>query len=186
MPRKIAFIGVHNGGKDTLSHYFFTQLKMKGRTAYYIGEQAEQALIQGMPLNTPETQMWLMGKQIKEEMAAMNWGKREYIVCNRSVLDILPYSAGLPNYNELRTIAQAYLKFNRYYTIFQVHPFDTIEDDGVRSTDKQHQNIIHELFLKTMFDFGYSPLHLDQPSKEERMKALDYYIDIFARAPRGQ
>lgn len=177
MTRKIGFIGVHNGGKDTLSHYLFTQLKMKGKTAYYIPEIAEKAIMHGMKLNEPNSQMYMLGEQIARETEAEYCGKREYIVCNRTVIDVLPYGAILKNYFEMREIVANYLHSNPYYMIFRVKPFSSIEDDGVRLIDQTRQHIIDNLFDSVLNDLRVSGIELGQPTKEERMKVIDRLVE---------
>jgi nicotinamide riboside kinase len=173
---KIGFLGVHNGGKDTLSHYLFNRLKLRGKTVYYIPEQAEQALIRGMKLNTEETQMWLLGTQIAKEMEAQAWNKREFIICNRTVVDVPVYSMMLDNVMEIQSMVEDYLQAHPYDVLFRVHPFDTIEDDGVRDTDRDYQDAIHQRFDLELLNNRLSCIDLDQPTKEKRMEAIDMWL----------
>jgi nicotinamide riboside kinase len=168
--KRIAFIGAHSAGKDTLSHYAFAYLKKKKRSCYYITEVAEKALMRGMDLNTPEGQLFLLGYQIKAEMEAEAWDKREFIICNRGVIDSIPYSEkqGKEFQYTMQALIDKYLMLKPYHMVILLRPYAAIENDGLRDMDRGDQLQVDAEFLRVLNDSKIPYKELNAPTKEKR------------------
>ena len=192
-PKKIAFIGTHSTGKDTLSHDAFSYLKLQHKkTCYYISEIAEQALKQGLALKRFQAQFWMMARQIQEELEAQLWAKREYIICNRSIIDSIPYSKAYADkgyyqkkdVNALEEIAVSYLEYYPYDLIFFMRPFDTIEKDGVREVDEEGQKLV-DYYFGHLLTLWRIPVHIvGHTVKSERLEYIRTVLDGYVKKSR--
>jgi nicotinamide riboside kinase len=176
--KRIGFIGGANTGKDTLSHWLFVQLKLEDRTCYYISEMAEQALMKGMNLKTVQGQLWMCGLQMVKETESEAWGKREFIICNRTIIDQAAYSKFLSKdaFKATLEVAKAYLTVAPYDLIFLMHPLERFTYDGVRKeTPEEIQKITQsmlemaELFGK---QFDIPIVHIKSKTKKARQKEI--------------
>lgn len=188
--KRIGFVGAHNAGKDTLTHHAFTWLKLHKHTAYYISEMAEQAIMHGMNLNTQAGQMWLLGQQIAEETAAISFGKREFVICNRTVIDAIAYASYFQetgqaeiNVPPLDKIAHNYMLAYPYDLIVLLAPFAKLELDGVRMSDRNEQL---EIARSVDFAVRYYSRHckqtyvtIDSETKTERAADLETILELF-------
>lgn len=168
--KRIAFVGAHSAGKDTLSHYAFAYLKKKKHSCYYITEVAEKALMRHMDLNTAEGQLFLLGYQIKAEMEAEAWDKREFIICNRGAIDSVPYSARLGKTFQytIQALVDKYLDLKPYHLVILLRPYETIENDGLRDMDRDDQLNVDKEFLRVLADSQIPYKELNAPTKEKR------------------
>ena len=172
--KRIAFIGAHSSGKDTLSHYAFAYLKKKKHSCYYITEIAEKALMRHMKLNSTKGQLFLLGYQMKAEMEAAAWNKREFIICNRGVIDSVPYSSrlGANIQYRIREIVRQYMALAPYSLIILLRPYSTIENDGLRDLDKKDQFNIDAEFIRILHEDKLQYKELNAPTKEKRERQL--------------
>lgn len=182
--KRIAFVGTHNTGKDTLSHFAFTYLKLKKKTVYYIAESAERAFMQKININDIKGQYWLVAHSAQQEIEAMMFEMREYVICNRAVFDNVAYQLEID-----RSFAQKMLAFDEYFlrlwpytAIIFCRPFETIFDDGLRSLDKNYQARIDEnlynIAKKLTADKPDTFFVLDDIDVNSRIEKLKTILDI--------
>lgn len=151
--KKIAFIGTHGTRKTTYSHGLAYYLKTQGINADLLYEVARKS---PLPINedrTPSTQRWILHTQIAEELA---FEKQEIdaLVCDRSVLDNYAYFVEKFGRDvALDAIVKSHVK--TYDLLIKV-PItrDQIDDDGIRSTDKDFQRRIDETVDILLKSFG--------------------------------
>jgi len=173
--KRIGFIGAHSTGKDTLSHHAMSFLKKKKHSCYYISEMAEKALMRGMDLNTPTGQMWMLGYQMKAEMEALQWNKREFILCNRSVIDNVPYCNRISNLfrSKIEDMVLHYIKLFPYDHLLLLRPFKKIENDGLRDMDRKDQLQIDQYFITFLQAYHIPYQELNAPTKGLRIKQME-------------
>lgn len=184
-PKRIGLLGTSNVGKDTLSHHLFTYLKMKGKTCYYIPEIAEQAIMRGIDLKDMSGQMWMLGEQVKQEMSALTWGKREFIICNRTVIDCIPYSKFMIGRYELEEMVTNYISLYPYDLIFWLRPLPEFVKDGVRWETREDQLEIDRRFGMALAKYvGYEMniKVINARTKESRKSEMEPAIDELLQA----
>lgn len=196
MVKRIGLVGTHSSGKDTLSYYICNYLKKKDKSVHYIDEQAIVAILRNFPLNRPAGQLWYMGKQIQEETEYINKPIREYIVCNRTVIDPIAYTADMMHTGDcqgmmyvsdmvktLENIALSYMRAEPYSLILLLRPFSKLHDDGVRMTDREQQLRIDKKMVELVYtyckklDMDFVEIKAD--SYEEREKEVELAIDLW-------
>lgn len=177
-PIRIGFIGGANTGKDTLSHWLFAELKLEDRSCYYISEMAEQALIRQMNLLSITGQLWMCGSQIEKECEAIQWQGREFIICNRTLIDQAAYSKmiGKDAFKVTLALCTAYLEVLPYDLIFLMHPLETFTYDGVRKdTPEQIQKVTQSMIeMAELFgnQFNLPIVHIRGKTKNARKKEI--------------
>lgn len=181
--KRIAFVGVHNGGKDTLTTHAFSYLKMHKKTCKLITECAEEAISRSIDLSKPVGAYWLLGAQIVQEMQAVNFGKREYVICNRGVIDSIPYAQQYLDYGtaiRIENMVKSYLAAWPYYAVIWLRPLPTIEDDGVRMTDQTAQRQLDEKFKTILSKYVDSStlFIVDDKTKAERIHTVETILDF--------
>lgn len=145
---KISIVGTHGTGKTTLAYKLVTEAKQRGMNAQICNELARTS---PFPLNEKANLdgcLWLISKQINEEMSAKAQGC-ELLVCDRSVMDMIAYVPIESAYGEIYEYLLLFCLrwFKTYDKIFWVHPTgEEIQDDGVRALDPKYQKKIHVRF----------------------------------------
>lgn len=148
---KICCIGTHGVGKSTLVYQLADQYKRAGKNVYVVQEVVRAC---PYPINDsmmPETAIWTVCEQIKQELTAQKHGY-DVIVCDRSAFDPMVYANKLmesPLESFLKDLRQTALEWLQTYDrIFWVRPDMDIKEDGVRSTDIDFQQEIDQLFTQ--------------------------------------
>jgi predicted ATPase len=165
---KIAISGSHGTGKTTL----LNSLDLSDHT-----KLSELARAVAQELNKPpqdlnpeelrEFQWTLFNRQSKLE------DENEHFVVDRSIYDILAYSADIPVVHELIAILK---KQPRYYDIVFFLPIEfELELDGWRHHDKVYQQKIGDRILDYLKEFGVN-YHVITGSLEERLEKMQTII----------
>ncbi|MBI4116505.1 ATP-binding protein [Candidatus Pacearchaeota archaeon] len=149
---KIAFIGTHGTGKTTLVNEIVFNLKKRGVNALAFEEIARSC---PLPINenaVRETQLWIIARQISTEIEKER--NYELVVCDRSILDTYCYHEyffGREKSWEL--LIQSYMK-SYDKLIFVPIKNGFLNEDGVRSTNKNFQTRIDKIIKGRLSGFG--------------------------------
>lgn len=162
---KIAIIGAQGVGKTTLAK----QINKEYPDFKILPEAARLAMEAGYKLDqtaTTETEVWLIRKQLELEGADSKW------VADRCGIDLLAYIQHLfPHETALIEFATKTLvpRFSNYNLVLYLPSGQfAIEDDGVRMTDVQFQQVIDERIRKVL-DTHKIPFIEIAGSPEERL-----------------
>ncbi len=165
MTEVITFTGVQGSGKTTMRIMLANHLKLKGKTVInqYDGVMdsiSRDAGLKGFTLNEEtnfETQYYLANKYIVldiETRKRANQGNFDYLVLDRSVLDVIPYALNAEsiNFEDKELIRDMlYEHFRRYPSnLIYCVPLRKIEGDGIRSVNQQFQDEIDNEFVEVM------------------------------------
>ena len=148
----IAISGTQGTGKSYTAYKLCTYLRKLGNNVVVLDELAREC---PFPINenaTDETQIWIAGEQLVTELEKIE--KYDYVIADRSVLDSFCYGLYLGGTNDdwifkyLREYLVAHIK-KYYYKIYLLDPiaFNFNIEDGVRSTNEEFRNSIHEKLL---------------------------------------
>ncbi len=165
MGNKLAFIGPHGTGKTTLVHELTFDLKKRGVNVFPLEEVARTSPLPINENSVPKTQLWMITKQISKEIEKENF--YETIVCDRSILDSYCYH----NYffgeeKSWEPLIKDYL--GTYDEIILVPIREGyLKNDGVRSTSKDFQKGINELFLKNLEKFQINYVNFSESVMRE-------------------
>lgn len=155
MTKKIGLIGSKNVGKTTLAHYLTGHLSSHQISASLINELAMSAPV---PLNRNtnfNTAYWLLGMQIASEAAVQ--AHRQFVICDRTVLDIPPIlkvalnshsrltSELTTDFNKLVHMVEEYLACAPYDFLFYI-PID--EGFWSINLSKAEKNFRYEIDLE--------------------------------------
>lgn len=151
--QRIAFIGVHSGGKTTTIYGLAHYLKLAEKSVEIIPEAARMAASRGFAINentTLETQLWLFGKQIQLEVEAQR-NNPDYILQDRTAADLIVYYMAsnkmqLRIIDKLQQLIDDYTQFIPLQEAFYFSPLDHITKDGVRNTNIAWQAKVHKLW----------------------------------------
>ena len=136
---KVAFIGSHGVGKTTLCYGLAARLKALDISLDVVGEVARRC---PLPINQDTTlaaQAWILHTQIAEETVA--GARYDLVICDRSVLDNFVYlllAAG--SQTPLEQLVSGWI--NTYDLLVRVPIVDTLNADGLRSTDPTFQRAV--------------------------------------------
>lgn len=160
---KIAFIGTHGTGKTTLTHELVANMKKNHLDADFLGEIVRKC---PFPINedtTKKSQIWIILKQILEEMEAEE--KSDILVCDRSVLD--PYIYYVNKFGRNKVIEALVLQHLKTYKYLIKVPIRTgfLKADKIRSVDENFQKKIDSLMNKFLKSFNIKYLELNRVYK---------------------
>lgn len=149
---KIAVIGTHGTGKTTLTYLLAAHAKKIGKNARVINETARSC---PFPLNegfSIDGARWIITTQIQKELSAKA-AKTELLICDRASIDPIMYLDGgsfkQDAYEDLRQFAESWMQ--TYDLLIWITPdTKTLFHDGVRSTNTEFQEKVHEAFCKWM------------------------------------
>lgn len=146
-PFKICVLGTHGTGKSTLVFKLAAHYKGLGKNVKVIQEVARSC---PFPINenmTVETALWIYYEHSKKELEACR--NTDIVISDRSSLDSFIYAEhfGIKIPETLRESAETHLK-GFYDLVIWPRPDLPIHDDCVRSSDKEFQRQIDELFDK--------------------------------------
>lgn len=185
----IAFTGAQGTGKTTLKDALVEYLKDHG---YVVIHQyanvkegiARDAKAQGFRINEKTdfiTQYYLALKfmtcDIETRVMADN-RKADYVILDRSILDVIPYSNVSANINQhesliINNILTSHFKMLPMTLLF-CQPLGFIKEDGIRSVDRKFQDIVHDEFSKLLQDNK----HVYKVNADTVENRLDYVLKI--------
>ena len=180
---KIGIIGTFNTGKTSLCHSLVGALKERGIKAEFVPEA-----VRSCPLpagtesrSTLEAQMWIMLRQISNEIEAES--RNDVIVCDSNIINLYAYFVSIMNRTEKPkpehiAIAKTMLvEWHRTYDlIFKLMiPKEKqmiITNDGFRSINVEWQKEIDRLINKTTDFLGIRPYEIQMDSNVERVNRV--------------
>lgn len=155
----IAFTGAQGTGKTTMRneldqylHRKYSVLNQYRGIKESISRDAKKA---GFGINLEgafDTQWYIMARYIAADLATRKYAEKynfDYIVVDRSILDVLPYSKiskriDSDQYMSLSNIINYHLKMYTPDYLVYCEPLDTIVGDKDRLVDKDYQKTIDE------------------------------------------
>lgn len=165
---KIATTGSQGTGKTTLCEAFI----IKYQDFYYLQETARieikkaGKLPQFMTLDERcSFQERVLESQIKQELA------NDSFISDRSVFDVLAYTKGLPNYEDLKEKALKHYLKNKYDIVFYVPIEFDIEGDSERDPDKEYQQEIDNNIMELITEFEL-PVKIVTGTVDERLATI--------------
>ena len=170
---RIAITGSHGVGKSTLVNdllnYLSKEYEMIAGEFKLLQESARQAYELGFPINennSPETQLWVFAKQLEMELIA-----QDNYIADKCFIDMLAYAMHIFKerqdlINTLKDISGRAVKKYDLVIYLPAGEFP-IEDDGVRSIDREFQEGVDKLILEILNDFAINYVKITG-SKEER------------------
>jgi len=168
---KIAIIGTHGTGKTTLSYNLAAHYKSLGKSVKIVQEVARSC---PFPINekmTIEAAKWIFLEHARKELEAK---KNQVIISDRSVFDSFVYAEYFKLEDELffEYSNLAFQKLNQYDKLIYVRPNLFIQDDGVRSKDKEFQSSIDQLFAHKLKGKMYHEIYSSNIfEKDEKWKS---------------
>ena len=173
---KILISGTHSTAKTTLCQQISKLLGIK-----YLPEKATELYLAGfVNLNkecTFENQKLIMNSQLNDLKELDNF------VSDRGLLDSYAYGSTNNSYDvvdkfTLFQLLQKSLQFP-YDLIFISCPLDiTIENDGIRNTEKEYQLLVHDKIIETAKYLNLEVYYLNQNTIEQR---VNFIIDTIRR-----
>lgn len=152
--QKIAIIGVHSAGKTTLAYVLSAHYKMKNVNVKLIHESVRENC--PFPINADANQgtcLWNFHTQFLNELEAEAQGY-QLAICDRSVLDTFVYFHAVNPENHITRSAleQASQWMTTYDVLICLEPADHVHlhDDGIRSTDRNYQQLINQGFRNAL------------------------------------
>lgn len=161
----ITFTGVQGSGKTSMRRQIAHHLIEKGFSVIdqYVGvidSISRDAVLKGFVLNEEtnfETQYYLAIKYIVSDLETRKIAeidKVDYIILDRSPLDVIPYSTNASNITDheksvINNVLLNYFTQNPSILVYCA-PLEKIAGDGIRSVDKKFQTAIDARFLHLM------------------------------------
>ncbi len=146
--KKIAIVGAHGVGKTRLCEHLRSYFYNRGKTAIYLPECVRECPLPIHDEQTIESTLWLIAKQISEEMEALA-NNPDYLICDRSAMDPMVYMM-LKDYRRVPDTLHDFINdyAKSYHYMYLIEPTKRpIDDDGFRNRDKGFQASIHNLFV---------------------------------------
>ena len=193
-PRILTFTGAQGVGKTTMQCLLSRSLKEQG---YHVLNQyvnvntsiSREAKEKGFKINEEtdfETQSYIAYKYMLADIETRKFAEVhdiDYIILDRSVLDVIPYIQASPNISIKETayltdMLIAHYALHRSELIY-VKPLLTIVSDGERSVDPTFQlKIVREFenVLKTLDRLQLPYYNLERASIEQRMLQITMEI----------
>lgn len=168
---KIAIIGPQGSGKTTACLELATTLKKLGIHIKLISESAEDCPFPINEFSTVDANHWIIFNQLKLEMDAKAKFKRGVIICDRTPFDsdIYAFYRGHFLGNGLSKFVTWWL--STYDLIFFADSSGGhLDNNGVRSTDKQFQIDIEKLFNEIIISKNIKVIRSKKPVQE----VMDY------------
>lgn len=165
---RIAVIGSHGTGKTTLSKLICEDLNFN-----FIPDVARQAHEKKFPINEntpPETQFWILSKQLElERNTATPW------VSEKSLFDNLIYGGISIKDEEVLRVLEKIVFANATYDLIFYLPIEfSLEDDGLRSLDPEFQKKVDREFRGLLKKKKIKFVEVQGTVKERVRKALSH------------
>ena len=180
----IAFTGAHGTGKTTAVYGLAERCKRRGDSCGNVGIVLETARRCPMPIfstacgkPSPETQMWIFGKQLQEEAEACF--HYDLVICDRTLVDCIAYTRFLGYYMLAESMEQLAISImGRYRQIVFRHIYgnDFLVDDGLRALDREDRERIEKIMLRIYKRMGIQLI-------EKECQDLDRLADIASISP---
>ncbi len=191
----ITFTGAQSTGKTTMRIALVEYLENEGykcMSQYYGINQsvARDAKDFGFAINEEtnfDTQYYIANRFMVADMETRKIAERnrtDFIVLDRSVLDVIPYSRVASNIypHQSRIISDMLLQHYKLYPTDLIYctPIDYIEDDRLRSTDKEFQAAIVKNFKEVIVEVAeVSPaIVLEYMSPEDRLEIIKGHLNL--------
>jgi hypothetical protein len=162
---KIALCGAHGVGKTTISKILSQELSLP-----ILPDIVPDAFRLGFEINEntpPETQVWLLGKQLENER------KGPGFIADKCLFDYYVYAKALSMDEDLVRLAEKIVAKNgKYDHIFLIRPEFPIEDDGLRSTNIEFQRAVADTYEAFLQKNGIGFTVLTGSVEERKMQAL--------------
>ena len=153
---KIAYSGTHGTGKTTSAFEKCLDVKMNHSdvTVTIVNEIARRC---PFPINkdvTSITQLWLVNKQINEEIVASSLF--DVVICDRTVMDYLAYTSLVSKdlYKRLLPMVEYHASSYDLITVKTIEENDYMVDDGTRSLDtefrKEVENALMNIYINEL------------------------------------
>ena len=107
----------------------------------------------------------VLDSQIEQELA------NDSFISDRSVFDVLAYTKGLPNYEELKEKTLKHYSKNKYDVVFYVPIQFDIEGDLERDPDKEYQKEIDNNIMDLIKEFQL-PVKIVRGTVDERLAII--------------
>jgi hypothetical protein len=165
---KVWFTGAHGTGKTTQMHFFHNLNPEYSELTLEVRDLVELGIIKINKEAAPWDELAMKGRAILNILSAS-----APFVCDRSWIDKCAYAQALPFPDELleayhieNTYAFPGMENNEIYFYFP--PILDIEDDGVRSTNKDYQKEI-DLLVQFYLNYFQIPfITLESSSVQDR------------------
>ena len=185
MPKTICLVGTHCTGKSTT---------LEGlRSLYgendvsYITEAIKEVKEKGLPINEDSiesTQLELLKLYGLKHKKLMDNSFKRLIIMDRSVIDVYAYTLRLFAYNRISPEALKEVNLETTHFIKTINPLILwfrpefeLQENGVRSTNKEFQTVIDRYFEYLL---GNLPdVYNIQGTPEARLRMIQFYIDRF-------
>jgi thymidylate kinase len=163
---KIALCGAHGVGKTTISKILSEELAFP-----ILPDIVPDAFRLGFEINEntpPETQVWLIGKQLENER------REKAFVADKCIFDYFVYAEALGMDADLVRLAERIAAKNgKYDFLFFIRPEFPIEDDGLRSTNIEFQKAVADTYERFLTKNEIPFTMLTGSVEERKKKALE-------------
>jgi hypothetical protein len=156
--KNIAFIGAHCSGKTTRAYELAVILSTLGCDVILVDEGAKKCPYGINEKGTIKSQRWMFARFTNCIEKALS-KKPDFIVSDRTVLDIIPYTKYLTYEVKRISITEGEDLMNRclaYWinilsdqTLFFCTPLPLV-DNGIRSVNGTYRKYVHDEYLKTL------------------------------------
>lgn len=158
MAKIIVYTGAHGTGKTTaaMARYKKLTAKYPDKIVAFISEVARKC---PYPINLDGSlagQIWIFSRQVQEELGAM--AQADYVVCDRSVVDPIAYTAALTNLKnayftaeKMLALAAGLVPHYDEINFMSIANNDYLKDDGVRDLNKEWRRHV-EFTLMDMYN----------------------------------
>lgn len=168
---KIAVCWAHWVGKTTISNLIANHLGLP-----VLQDIVPDAFRLGFEINEntpPETQVWLIWKQLENEKNTPRF------VGDKCIFDYYVYAKALWMDEDVVSIAEKIAVRNgNYDAIFYIKPEFPIEDDWLRSTNVDFQNAVDETYSKFLKRRNIKFFALTWSIQERKQQALETIKDL--------
>lgn len=151
-------MGAHSAGKTTFAYILAAHFKIKQINVKLIHESVRENC--PFPINADANQgtcLWNFHTQFLNELEAEAQGY-ELAICDRSVMDTFVYFHAVNPMNPITrsAVEQASQWLTTYDLLVCLEPEEgvSLEDDGIRSTDRDYQKMIAEGFRRKLDTYG--------------------------------
>lgn len=165
---RIAIIGSHGTGKTTLGQLLSQRLRFN-----FIPDVAREAHQKKFTINErtpPETQFWILSKQLElERNTEQPW------ICEKCLLDNLVYAAFSIKDQEIHRVLEKIIFANANYDLIFYLPIEfPLVADGLRSLDPKFQKAIDREYRRLLKENKIKVVRLKGSVDERFHKALGY------------
>lgn len=172
---RIGITGTHSTGKTTLMHALRSESVFEG---FQICDEVTR-WVKSLGVDINEN-----GSDLSQELVMMkhvyNIYMHEDMLADRTTLDGLVYSRALHAAGKIsdKTLQKVHTVFSKtideYDFLFYIKPEFDIEDDGVRSSDKEWQKVVEELFDSAIEHFELKVIPISGSVRQRVEQVLNH------------